>query len=256
LDELGSKTLKGFGEVEFEQDFTIAHRGIYKYDMRATEILNEVTRPDDRWIASEILSRSGWHVLGAGSFGSVYDKEGVSYVLKLFDADDTAYRAFLGLIQQHPNPHFPKIIGKPMAVSKTVYAVRMEKLSRFRGMADLYAHYVRFRDDTNMDPHGWAASRMSDAEELFYDQPDLKVALDLIHDLVKRFQPDISPDNIMTRGSTVVFIDPVCNPRDGTERPIMSVPWREPPPPPPKPMSKRMQDILDDDELMRELTGE
>lgn len=218
-------------------------------------IVEENSRPDNRWIATEVLDRAGWEIIGSGSFGSVYEKDGVPYVLKLYDADDDAYKAFLSLVQRHPNPHFPKLVGKPMRVSPGFYGVRMEKLGQYHGMPDLFAHYLRYRDVDDLPADGWAASRLGDAEELFYEKPDLKVALDLIHTLTPPYQLDITPHNIMVRGTTVVFIDPVCNPRDGLDRPIIPVKWRAPKPVE-KPMSQKMRDMLDDDALMRELLGE
>lgn len=44
------------------------------------------------------------------------------------DARDKGYWAFVKLVQEHPNIHFPRFIGKPLAITQHYNAVRMEKL--------------------------------------------------------------------------------------------------------------------------------
>jgi hypothetical protein len=219
--------------------------------------LFETTRPDDRWTANEILLRAGYEMLGSGSFATVYEKPGSAYVLKLFDSDDLAYIAFINLVKQHPNPHFPKLIGKPIAVSRGFSAIRMEKLGRYRGDPDLFEVYVTCRD-RDVDPHGYMGQRMGDVDELFYEYPTLKTALDLMIDnLTPAFHFDIAQRNLMVRGSTIVFTDPVKNVPNGQERAIIPVPFKAPPPPKTDaPMSKKMAQMLDDDDLLAELLGE
>ncbi len=215
--------------------------------------LMEVTRPDDRWIATEILKRSGWEVIGSGAFASIYAKEDVSYVLKLFDADDAAYLAFLHLVQKYPMVNFPRLIGRPIPVSKGFHAIRMERLSPYRGDPELFRFYMTGRD-LDYESKGYMADKMSDVEELFYGEPTLKVALDLIIDnLLPQFRCDIRPCNIMVRGSTIVFTDPVANQNTGhAYRDIIPVPYRQEKIAP-KPPSQKFNDLMRDDELLKQL---
>lgn len=221
--------------------------------MRAKEIITELSRPKDRVTAHEVLTRAGYRLLGNGSFASVYQKPGAHYVLKLFDADDHAYMAFLSLVAQHPNPHFPKFFGKSVRVSPGFSAVRMEPLGKYRGDPDLLSFYVRCRDIPNPLPD--TQMRLGDADELFYELPDLKVAIDLLIDHLGHFRFDIRQDNIMSRGSQLVITDPVVT-HESTNKEFVEMPHYDPEPEPVvlKPRDrKRLDDILSDDDLMREL---
>jgi hypothetical protein len=227
-----------------------------KYVMRATDLM-EMTRPKDRWDANEILLGAGYELLGSGSFATVYDKPGLPYVLKLFDGDDKAYMAFAMLTKQHPNIHFPKLMGKPVKVSPGFYAIRMERLEPYRGDPHLF-HVYTVNRDRKLDPDSYTASQMSDVEEIFYGDPTLKVALDIMIDnLTPQFRFDLWNQNIMMRGSTIVFTDPVANLASNQERHIIPVPHRQSPPAPPQKLdpakAKQLADILSDDDLLREL---
>ncbi len=225
--------------------------------MRAKDFIMEMTRPLDRQTANDILLRSGYEMLGTGAFATIYEKPGASYVLKLFDDEDHAYQAFIELVRQHPNPHFPRLIGKPVRVSPGFHAIRMEKLAPYRGDPHLFRVYMMNRDfKDRLVPNGYTANQMSDVEEIFYEYPDLKVALDLIIDhLIPEFRCDIQPWNLMARGSTIVITDPIANHvSDGNRQPI---------PMPEKPLApttrdtgKKLDAILSDDDLMAELFGD
>lgn len=148
--------------------------------MKYREILNEA-RPETRVLANDVLLRSGYHMMGSGSYATVYEKPGAQYVLKLFDADDLAYLAFVHLAQNVRSPHFPLLRGKPIRVTPEYYAIRMEKLSEYHGDPELLYVYTRCRD-LDLDPTSYMGMQMGDAEELFYGDPTLKVALDVLMD--------------------------------------------------------------------------
>ena len=84
------------------------------------------------------LHELGFKKIGEPSgYAGVYEHPNLSYALKVFDANDRGYRAFLQVVAQHPNnPHFPKFRGKPMVIVKSdddtpkVMAIRMEKLKK------------------------------------------------------------------------------------------------------------------------------
>ena len=75
--------------------------------------------------------RHGFTSMGSGSFATVMEHPKLRYVIKVFDYKDQGYPAFLKFIDNYPeSKYLPKFIGKPMKVLDTVYAIRMEKLSK------------------------------------------------------------------------------------------------------------------------------
>src|ERR1700721_2108003 len=94
--------------------------------------INELQMPDRKADAILALKQADWHILGDGSYATVFMKPGIDYVLKLFDSDDTAYADYIKLVLTHPNPHFPRFKGKLVKVTTKYYAVRMEKLNPYR----------------------------------------------------------------------------------------------------------------------------
>lgn len=171
--------------------------------------LDELTIPDD---IDYYLQQKGF-ARHSGMYANVYARPDDKYVLKVFVKYDLAYLEFLRLAQQHQdNPHFPKIKGKISEVIRNHYAIRMERLTTYHGDPDLIAFYIKNRDVKFDDPHGYSAMRMGDAEELFDEYPRLKEACDLIKDnLLGKYDLDLHSDNLMVRGSTIVFTDPVKN---------------------------------------------
>ena len=93
--------------------------------------LNELSRPPKVGNAAEILNNAGYDQLGQGAYARVFGKPGANHVLKLFSTEDSAYLDFVSLVNQHPNPHFPKFKGKMMKVTDNYYAIQMEKLTAF-----------------------------------------------------------------------------------------------------------------------------
>lgn len=225
--------------------------------MRYKDIITETSRPDSRLLAHEVLLKAGYDVLGSGCYASIYEKPGASYVLKLFDSVDTAYLAFLRLAQANSsNPHFPKLFKKPVLVAPGYFAIRMEKLSTYHGDPELFKIYMIYRDYKFKDPTSHYANRMGDAEELFYENPSLKEALDLLIDnMPGDCLIDMQPTNVMVRGTTIVFTDPYKNekadddrkPIPMPERPVTTTQRRDPA------HQARLDAILSDDDLMREL---
>lgn len=194
--------------------------------MRLTEFvnrkkLNELSKPDyDE--SDQILQKAGYKLLGAGSYGSVYTKPGANYVLKVFMADDTAYKDYVKLCMTHNNPHFPKFTGKLVKVSNDVLAVRTEMLSEIGGEFDSHDYdqmnrYMKFRAKYENDEHmveqgGYVERDFYHIMSLDETHNGLKNALDIIADqLIGRdgYEPDLYHENIMLRGNTVVITDPI-----------------------------------------------
>ncbi len=155
--------------------------------------ISEITLPQTRWDAHGILVKAGYKRLGSGAFAAVYEKPGRAYVIKLFGKEDDAYRAFIDLARKHPNKHFPKFFGKLIRFPD-FYGIRMEKLAPYTGNSRYIRDYILFGED--------------DTEEIMY-HPELAEACDLITTLLGKYNLDIKNDNIMQRGNTLVFIDPV-----------------------------------------------
>ena len=175
--------------------------------------INELTRPQKSNHAANILHDAGYKVLGRGSFGSVFEKPGANYVLKLFEEYDVAYRSFIDLVRRFPNPHFPKFYGKLVRVSDEYYAIRMEKLDPYRGNEEMIRVYIMNRDykPDKRDLHRQFYLDILDAKDFMEENPSLKEACGLIIDhLAPHFRIDIKQDNLMVRGkTTIVITDPV-----------------------------------------------
>lgn len=169
--------------------------------------LSEVTRPKQRGDVRKLLSNAGYEHKGSGQFGDVYKKPASPYVLKVFSANDAAYLSFLDLVRRHPNPHFPKLFGKTVRLSDTTLAVRMEELEHGALLDALAAckPILQYMDPLSEDDE----ERGRDFMEAF---PTLKQACDLIMTLVESGHAlDISARNVMFRGRTIVFADPVAD---------------------------------------------
>jgi hypothetical protein len=183
--------------------------------MRAHEILNELSVPDSRKAAVRRLWDAGYQYMGDGAFASVYAREGDPFVLKLFDNIDTAFPAFVALAMAHQaNLHFPRYRGRLMRVAPGYSAVRMERLTPYHYDSSMIGRYMRHRDHLpppgQRDPNSYTQMQWEDAEEFMEGEPTLKEACDLIIDhLGTQYRIDISDNNLMMRGRTVVIIDPV-----------------------------------------------
>ena len=181
--------------------------------MRYSEIITELTLPRTRDKAETILVRAGYEHLGSGSYGSVYQKPGTRYVLKLFDWEDEAYLAFIQLAKENPNPHFPKFFGKPVTIVNGYFvAIRTEPLTEFTSMAQaniIHDYIIKKRDNMLYIHNSWWKPEY----EYIQSQPELQIACDLIAKLLlenKRFYCDVHKKNIMMRGSEMVLTDPVA----------------------------------------------
>jgi hypothetical protein len=183
--------------------------------MRWDEIsLNEFTRPPDMDEADAVLIRAGYKHLGSGAYANVYHKQGKPYVLKVFTVFDTAYLAYVNLVQQHPNIHFPKFYGKLIRVTPKYYAIRTEYLDKYDEIADKdrsVAVIGRYLFYCAQPPRKQDQQEKFDvATQWMEERPSLKEACDLIaKNLLPKFNEDIHRNNVMMRGDTIVLTDPV-----------------------------------------------
>jgi hypothetical protein len=186
--------------------------------LNESEVLDEITRPDTMDNAQAILEKAGYKLIGAGWYADVYAKPDADHILKLFSVTDTAYPKFVNMTIQNPNIHFPKFKGKMMKVNEHYYAIRMEKLTSFGKTMDIlgeiedyiagYANYGKSWPET--DVRGKEVTE--EMAQLEKTQPGITKACDLISHLIKSGVAgiDLHPGNLMMRGDTVVFTDPVA----------------------------------------------
>ena len=160
------------------------------------------------------MADEGFHCLGDGSYGAVFTHRAFygRYVLKLFN--DSFYEAFIRLAQAHPkNPCFPKFVGRVIPVTKTARMVRIEVLKEL-GRADV--DRIWWSEDTSLYMLVNAAEDVADGKrtrESCDFVPDDKRDFFEALILLKRHMPagaqgDLSSDNIMKRGDTLVITDP------------------------------------------------
>lgn len=176
----------------------------HKYVMRKYELVEREIPRNTRDVRNLFLS-AGWFEVGAGYYAEVYGKSEKDYVVKVFERDG-AYLAFLKMIQEHPNKHFPKVKGR-VWISPSYNGVRLEKLypadPKYARMLSTYL--INKRDGFVND------ALLEKANEYIRDKPELLAALDMIDEkLLNRFHLDLGADNVMQRADgTIVITDPI-----------------------------------------------
>jgi hypothetical protein len=183
--------------------------------------ITELKIPDNKREAEYALEDAGYKALGAGSFGSVYKKPGSNYVLKLFESDDNGYITYLNMIKNHQNnPHFPKIRGNLVKVTKDFYAVRMEELSEspmLNREIELITVFCKRRADfwegdwDKFMKQNFGPDARNGLNVLFQENPKLSEALVLIAELQAKHKLwfDFKRANIMSRSGLMVITDPL-----------------------------------------------
>ena len=162
------------------------------------------------------LHELGFKKIGEPSgYAGVYEHPNLSYALKVFDANDRGYRAFLQVVAQHPNnPHFPKFRGKPMVIVKSdddtpiVIAIRMEKLKKFP--ISRYIDRLEYMLSFELTSHWRDTIKHNDlAKEFLEKWPQFADAIDeLVAAKTKDIRFDWHEGNIMLRGDCPIIIDP------------------------------------------------
>lgn len=179
----------------------------------------------------KVLYNNGFRALGTGTFGTVWEHPKLSYVLKVFTADDVAYANWITTAIQHKsNPHMPRFLSpKPFTIVPGVQAVRMERLSRIDETG-----YSLLRQ-INTVVHEATIERVSASDLIASDviyrrhngfiayckaYPEFIPALDILVKFVMQpgYRPDIHDENVMMRGPVIVFTDPVFDKKALTAR--------------------------------------
>ena len=156
----------------------------------------------------------GFEQLDRGSYATVLVHPKLSYVIKLFDASDKGYQAFLKVVKANPdNPHFPKLRGQPMNFGRWA-GIRMERLQPYS--------LREFQDIEYMLDHAFFYDNWRDAikpnsihSEFLEQWPEMGNALDALRRTLKTvggIRVDWHQGNIMQRSDgTPVIIDPFAN---------------------------------------------
>ena len=162
------------------------------------------------------LHELGFKKIGEPSgYAGVYEHPNLSYALKVFDANDRGYRAFLQVVAQHPNnPHFPKFRGKPMVIVKSdddtpkVMAIRMEKLKKFP--ISRYIDRLEYMLSSAKTEYWRDSIKHNDlAKEFLEEWPQFAEVIDaLVAAKTDNIAFDWHEGNIMLRGNCPVIIDP------------------------------------------------
>jgi hypothetical protein len=176
------------------------------------DMITEISRPGYRDEAAEILRSKGYEELGSGTFANVFQRKSrPNEVIKLFGTNDDAYESYINFIMKHQdNPHFPKVIGKPILITHDYYAVKLEKLEPYEIKRDS----VEFINNIDNYLHNFSSKSRNESFENYLDAfPKFKEALDLLktHKDEVLFGWDIHSGNIMWRGNTIVLTDPLYN---------------------------------------------
>jgi hypothetical protein len=162
----------------------------------------------------EYMVANGFEYMGTGAYGTVYEKPGYPWLFKLFK-EDPAYIEFIQYSKAHAdNPHLPKFKGGIIRINADTYCIRTEKL------VDLpYENYRKYMDyftavfavlQNRVDKND------SMYDELYREYQQFSRKHPNIYEILKyiftesSYHPDLHNGNLMMRGSTLVFSDPVA----------------------------------------------
>ena len=186
-----------------------------------------------------VFGKYGWNLLGYGVEGAVAEHPTKNQVLKLF-IKDSPYKAFVNIVRDNPNPHFPKFSKYVRDIPGPKFSyVLMEKLQPVANadyLIDNYIGemYVMELESEKYDVVGLGGTFGSYVIDVIYDviidhkdnpysslvwtklqthEPDnawFKVCKMLSHyaQMHGWKKLDLHPKNYMLRGDTLVVIDP------------------------------------------------
>jgi hypothetical protein len=169
--------------------------------------LHELKFPSSKEGAGAILFKNGYNRVGKGRFSSVYRKGNDKSVIKLYLQDDFAYSDYVDFCRIHSasNPHFPKFSKSAINIPGTDYnAVRTEALTEMPSMGLAWANAIIGYFKKTLTPEE-EETWISEQPESFQD------ACILLRQWITEsgYTSDVTPRNLMRRGDTIVFTDPV-----------------------------------------------
>ena len=189
-----------------------------------------------------LLRRFGIRFIAAGKYGKIFTHPGWNYVVKIF-SNDPYYLGFVNYAIAHPNPHYPKVIRKPLQMHNFMrrsvrgpdkfWIVKIEKLRALppekvnlvvehleQCVQYWYDTYVRKLPKAKVESNSWFWSFKdnSNGEKVFMHEfvktypwmLSLAKAWNDIFDNISEGSPDLHEGNFMERSDgTVVIIDPL-----------------------------------------------
>ena len=148
-------------------------KDFYNERLIEEDIKSEIRFNSDSFI-DYLKDKKGWNIIGTGAKGTVFDKSGKNYVLKLYK-NDSCYNMFLDFLEKNQNnPHLVKIQRR--IVSGKSGLVAIEKLQRIT--------YSDWRDTLVSSLGGYL-------ENLNVKDKSFEEVLESIKDIVKNKHTDL-----------------------------------------------------------------
>lgn len=172
----------------------------------------------------DVMTANGFSPLGKGNFGTVWEHPNLPYVLKIFSDTDVAYINWVTTaIDNKSNPHMPRFVSrKPFQIVPGVMAIRTERLSHIDGtrynllrrpLAVMIEEATINRTSASqiIESELWKLLKFNSFMAYCKAYPDFVPALDIVIKSIMQpgHRPDLHDDNMMMRGSVIVFTDPV-----------------------------------------------
>lgn len=160
------------------------------------------------------LAKLGWTSIGHGAFSEIYKHPSHNYILKVFSKDNRLWIEYFHYARQNQNnPHVPKIRGKLVKLSRTAYAVRMEKLEPVSHKL-IMDHYIDPAILNDLRKRSWGITLediFSQENEDFLEEnwPQLLNLRREVWDQIAYKNGDFDGEQWMARGKILVWIDPI-----------------------------------------------
>lgn len=158
------------------------------------------------------LLNHGWKTIAYGQFAIVYGKQSVPFVVKVIHKEDKGYEAFLSVVRNNKNKHFPVILDEFIINNAYVYFIE-----------DLQPMVVSTKDRSDMEKYfdylGLVGYDGYDKQKKFIQDykkshGSLATAIELLRDAEDEHEDGLIIDfnnehNFMKRNDgTLVIIDP------------------------------------------------
>ena len=170
----------------------------------------EYQRSDQLAIWEKHMTDNGFHHLGTGNYGSVYEKEGYPWVFKIMK-DDPGFMYYMKYSKENQNnPNVPRVRGDFIKINETTFVIRIEKLSP---MSNTFFN----NEFNNIVPimRMFSKREMEDLDQDYQEilsrfKDKFPGVFKIIYDMAKtHYLLDISSRNMMMRGDVPVITDPV-----------------------------------------------
>jgi hypothetical protein len=198
--------------------------------MRITEVLSPMSAINEirQSLATDyqaVMKSHGFTPIGKGSFATVWEHPNFNYVVKTFNARNTAFlQWFKAALSNQNNPFIPKYLSaKPLRIAPGVLGVKMERLAPTSGSAatiieltdELIEDFVQSGKEESIGFFGIQQEMQKHYPQLVsfakandgYTQAVAAILNIIVNGAGVN---DLSnPKNAMMRGNQLVFTDPV-----------------------------------------------